>query len=61
MKKIKTSVLVAILVVSLLAIIFFQKNDIMTMEHWLELLGIEFVAQVIYNRLTEKTKESEKP
>jgi hypothetical protein len=57
MKKIRTSVLVAILAVALFAIIFFQKNDIMTMEHWLELLGIEFIAQIIYNRLTEKTKE----
>jgi hypothetical protein len=58
MKRLKTSTLIAILIASLIAIIGFQKNDIMTMNHWLELLGIEFVAQIIYNRLTEKSNET---
>jgi hypothetical protein len=36
-------------------ILIYQREDIMKMEHWLELIGLEFVIQLLYNRLTEKT------
>lgn len=55
MKRIPTWVLCAILGISLAYILKYQRDDIMKMEHWLELVGIEFIVQLIYNRLTEKT------
>jgi hypothetical protein len=55
MKRIPTWVLCMIIVFIISFILIYQREDIMKMEHWLELIGLEFVIQLLYNRLTEKT------
>ena len=55
MKRIPTWVLCMITVFIISFILIYQREDIMKMEHWLELIGLEFVIQLLYNRLTEKT------
>lgn len=55
MKRIPTWLMCLCLALWLGFILKYQRDDIMKMEHWLELVGIEFIVQLIYNRLTEKT------
>jgi hypothetical protein len=57
MKKLTLPILIVTLITGVSCILVFQRNDIMKMEHWLELLAVEFVAQLIYNKLTCKTNQ----
>lgn len=54
MKKIPIWSLVLLLVLSLIGILRYQCNDTMLMKHWLELVWLEFLVQLIYNKLDTK-------
>lgn len=58
MKRIPTWILCMIIILILTYVLAFQREDVMKMEHWLELIGLEFVIQLLYNRLTEKSNNN---
>jgi hypothetical protein len=55
MKRIITLyLLILVLIVTLILIVVYQRNDQMSMIHWVELIWVEILAQSIYTKLVEK-------
>ena len=44
----------SILLLSILYQVYFQLDEQMNMKHWLELMSIEFLGQIIYNQIKLK-------
>ena len=53
-KTIVLYLLISLLVLTLILIILYQRNDQMSMIHWIELIWVEILAQSIYTKLIEK-------
>ena len=47
-------ILSILLLITLVFVVVIQRDDQMTMIHWIEIIWIEILTQAIYNKLTEK-------
>ena len=54
MKILKLMLLSVLLTVVITIILIYQNNDLMKMHHWLELMGIEAILQIMFNIVNGK-------
>ena len=50
----RIGVLIFILGLSTTLILLLQRNDTMSMLHWMELVGIELIVQILVHEITKK-------
>jgi hypothetical protein len=50
----RIGVLIFLLGISTILILLLQRNDTMSMLHWMELVGIELIVQLLVHEITKK-------
>lgn len=55
----KQIIIIALLVALVSLMLFYQSNDQMLFKHWIEIIAIEFIAQMLYHEYTKKDGTNE--